>query len=64
MDITNMASLASNVSQTEQTSQAQVAVLKKAMQIEAQSAAQLVQAAVQSAPSNPPNLGKHVDTFV
>lgn len=42
----------------------QITVLKKAMDIQAQSAAQLVQAATQAAPSNnPPHLGKSVNTF-
>jgi hypothetical protein len=40
-------------------------VLKKALDLQAQGAAQLVQAAVQSMQtiSNPPNLGNQVDTF-
>ena len=41
----------------------QLAVLKKAIDIEAQGAMQLVQAAVQATPTNPPNLGNSVDVF-
>ncbi len=41
----------------------QIAVLKKAMDIEAQGAMQLVQAASQVIKSNPPNLGNQIDTF-
>jgi hypothetical protein len=41
----------------------QLAVLKKAMDIQAQGAMQLIQAAAQVIPNNPPNLGNQVDVF-
>ncbi len=40
----------------------QIAVLKKALDIQAQGAMQLVEAAAQVIPNNPPNLGNHIDT--
>ena len=40
----------------------QVAVLKKALDIQAQGALQLIEAASQVIPSNPPHLGNSVDT--
>lgn len=65
MDVTAIASLATSMSQTRTTNDVQMAVLKKAMDIEAQGALQLVQAASQSvaASGNPPHLGNSVDTF-
>ena len=63
MDTIGIAALASDMSQTRIQGAVQLAVLKKAMDIEAQGAMQLVEAAVQAMPSNPPNLGKGVDTF-
>lgn len=63
MDTVSIAALASDLSQTRAQSAVQLAVLKKAMDIEAQGAMQLVQAAVQAAPTNPPNLGNGVDVF-
>jgi hypothetical protein len=41
----------------------QLAVLKKAMDIQAQGAMQLIQAAAQVIPNNPPHLGNQVDVF-
>jgi hypothetical protein len=41
----------------------QLTVLKKAMDIKAQSALQLIQAASNIIPSRSPNLGNSVDTF-
>jgi hypothetical protein len=64
MDTVSLAALASGLSQARIESAVQLAVLKKAMDIEAQGALQLVQAAVQAAPPvNPPNLGNQVDVF-
>ncbi len=65
MDITGITSLATQMSQTRQVSDAQLAVLKKAMDIEAQSAMQLIQTASQAAPSynSPSHLGNSVNTF-
>jgi hypothetical protein len=60
MDVGAIASVATEMSQVQTANAVQVAVLKKAMDIEKQSALQLLQAL----PSNPPNLGNNVDQFV
>lgn len=63
MDVSAIASLATEMSQ-ERTAQAvQIAVLKKALDLQEQGAMQLVAAASQAIPSNPPHLGNAVDTF-
>lgn len=67
MDTSAIASLASDMSQAKTANAVQLAVLKKAMAIEAQGAMQLVQAAAQATQTvqtnNPPHLGNSVDTF-
>jgi hypothetical protein len=63
MDVSNLAAVATDLSQSKIEGQVQVAVLKKAMDIESQASLQLVQAAAQVISTNPPNLGKSVDTF-
>ncbi len=65
MDVTGIAALATDMSQTRLASEVQMAVLKKAMNIESQGALQLIQAASQviSGANNPPNLGNSVDSF-
>ena len=60
MDVSAIASLATQMSQAQTADAVQVAVLKKAMDIQEQSALQLLQAV----PNNPPNLGNNVDQFV
>ena len=60
MDVSAIASVATEMSQVQTTQAVQIAVLKKAMAIEEQSALQLLQAL----PSNPPNLGNNVDVLV
>lgn len=59
MDVSAIASLATEMSQNQTAQAVQIAVLKKAMDIEAQSAMQLLEAV----PSNPPNLGNNVNLF-
>lgn len=59
MDVSSIAATATAMSQGATTDAIQVAVLKKAMDIEAQGAMQLVQAIA----NNPPHLGNTVDTF-
>ena len=59
MDVSAIASLATEMSQNQTAQAVQVAVLKKAMDIEAQSAMQLLEAV----PSNPAHLGNNVDLF-
>lgn len=63
MDITGIAASATALTQNQTANAVQMAVLKKAMDIESQSALQLVQAAAQAGYNNPPNLGNRVDTF-
>lgn len=63
MDVSTIASAATEMAQANTAQAVQLAVLKKAMDVEAQGAMQLVQAAAQVIPRNPPNLGNQVDTF-
>jgi len=63
MDVNAIASVATQMSQLKTTQEAQIAVLKKAMDMQGQSALQLVQAATQPSAGNPPNLGNNVNTF-
>lgn len=64
MDTLAIASLATDMSQARQASALQLSVLKKAMDIGAEGALQLVQAAAQATQAvNPPHLGNRVDTF-
>lgn len=60
MDVSAIASVATEMSQVQTAQAVQIAVLKKAMAIEEQSTLQLLQAL----PSNPPNLGNNVDVLV
>ncbi len=60
MDVSAIASVATEMSQVQTAQAVQIAVLKKAMAIEEQSAMQLLEAL----PSNPPNLGNNVDVLV
>lgn len=60
MDIANVSSLSTALSQAKTGDAVGTLVLKKALDIQAQSAAQLIQALPQAA-SNPPNLGNSVD---
>jgi hypothetical protein len=63
MDVLGIAAAASDLAQNRLANAVQIAVLKKAMDIEAQAALQLVEAATQVIPANPPNLGNQIDTF-
>jgi hypothetical protein len=63
MDVLGIAAAASDLAQSRLANAVQIAVLKKAMDIEAQAALQLVEAAAQVIPVNPPNLGNQIDTF-
>lgn len=63
MDVSTIGNLSSAVAQGQTGDAVGIQVLKKAMQIESQSALQLIESATQAAPStnNPPNLGNSVD---
>jgi hypothetical protein len=63
MDIGSMVASVSTGDLASVQGQAQVAVLKKAMQIQAQSAAQLVQALPQPQPVSPGQPGALVNTY-
>lgn len=63
MDVASIAAAATELSQARNMGAAQLAVFKQALDIEAQGAMQLIQAASQVIPNNPPNLGNRVDTF-
>jgi len=63
MDVSAIAAAASDMAQTQTADAVQIAVLKKALDIESQNAMQLIQAASQVVYNNPPNLGNQVDTF-
>jgi hypothetical protein len=60
MDIASIGSLSSALSAAKTGDAVGVLVLKKALDIQAQTALQLVQALPQPA-SNPPNLGQNID---
>ncbi|QDX81326.1 hypothetical protein B9N43_08775 [Denitratisoma sp. DHT3] len=62
MDVSAIASLATEMATTRTEQAAQIAVLKKAMEMQGQGAIQLLTAATQSY-NNPPNLGNSVDVF-
>lgn len=62
MDVSNIASAATAMSQQQTANAVQMAVLKKAMDIGRSSAEQLI-AAIPQAGANPPNLGNRVDTY-
>lgn len=62
MDISGITTLAASVSQSRTADEVQMAVLKKAIDISAQGALQLIQAASNVIPSNPPHLGNQIDT--
>ena len=62
MDISGITTLAASASQSRAADEVQMAVLKKAIDISAQGALQLIQAASNVIPSNPPHLGNQIDT--
>jgi hypothetical protein len=63
MDVGSIASVASALALARTADAVQMAVHKKAIDIEQQLAMQLIQAVAQSAPGNPPNLGNNVDIY-
>lgn len=60
MDVSSVSSLTTALSQTKTGDAVGTLVLKKAIDIQAQNAMQLLQALPQ-APNNPPNLGNSID---
>lgn len=65
MDTAAIAALATEMSQTRVAAEAQVAVMKKAMNLQSAAALQLLQAAVQAPQpaNNPPHLGNKIDVY-
>lgn len=62
MDVTSIARTASEMAQTKTEAAVQTAVLRKALDIEAQTAQALLQALPPVPTANPPHLGQNVDT--
>ncbi|MDB5804060.1 MAG: hypothetical protein JWN73_1382 [Betaproteobacteria bacterium] len=62
MDVSNIASTSTAMSQQQLSSEVQMSVLKKAMDIGQQSAEALI-AAIPQPPANPPHLGNQIDTY-
>jgi hypothetical protein len=63
MDISGTRALVARVNQADTANVVQLTVLKKSIDVNAQSALQLIQAASNIIPSNPPHLGTRVDTY-
>jgi len=63
MDVPEIASLATSMSQARTADAIQVAVMRKAMDINAQGGLQLIQAASNAAPRNPAHLGNRIDIY-
>ncbi len=65
MEINNLTAYATDVSTARMLQSVDIAVQKKAMEIQEQTAAQLIQAIPQQPKPevNPPNLGQNVDYF-
>ena len=61
MDVNSISSAATAIAQASTQNAVQLAVLKKAIDIQAQGALQLIDAAAQVIPDNPPHLGNGVD---
>ncbi len=61
MDISGIRALVSGVNQADTANVVQLTVLKKAIDVNAQSALQLIQAASNIIPSNPAHLGSRID---
>lgn len=63
MDIASVGNVSAALSQAKTGDAVAITILKKANDIQAQSAMQLIQALPQPAGNNPPNLGNSVNTF-
>ncbi len=63
MNIGNVGSVSATLSQARTGDAVAITMLKKANDIQAQSAQQLIQALPQPAANNPPNLGNRINTF-
>ena len=63
MDISSVGSISSATSQAQTGDAVSIAVLKKAIDLQAQGALQLIESLPQPATNSPPNLGQGVNTF-
>lgn len=63
MNMGNISAAASSVSQAQTGAAVQIAVLKKAINVEGAGALALVQSAVAAMPSNPAHLGQNIDVY-
>ena len=63
MDISSVANASAVLSQANTGDALAVLVLKKAIDLQAQSALQLIQALPQATANNPPNLGQNINVF-
>lgn len=64
MSVNNFVSMAVDMKVAQTAQQVQVEVLRKALDIQEQTATQLIQAVPQPKPAaNPPNLGQNVDAY-
>lgn len=63
MDISSVGNVSAAISQAGTGDAVAITVLKKSLDIQAQSAMQLIQALPQPAPSSPPNLGNGVNVY-
>jgi len=63
MDISSVANASAALSQANTGDAVAIMVLKKAIDIQAQSALQLIQALPQATANNPPNLGQNINVF-
>ena len=63
MDISSVGSIPASISQASTGDAVAISVLKKSLDIQAQSAMQLIQALPQVTTNSPPNLGGSVNTF-
>ncbi len=61
--MSNLSSVSSAVSQASADDAVSIAVLKKALDVEAKGALQLINALPQPMPKNPPNLGNTINTY-
>ena len=61
MDTSSIAALATEMATVRTQQAAQIAVLKKAMELQGQGALQLLMAATQQGSNNPPHLGQNID---
>ena len=63
MDISSVSRISTAASQAQTGDAVSIAVLKKAIDLQAQGALQLINALPQPATNSPPNLGQGVNTF-